>query len=394
MNFKEMKYHGLIWFGAAVSIAEILTGTFLAPLGFHKAVIAILLGHFIGAIIFYLAGYIGANTGKSAMDTVKIAFGEKGSRFFSLANILQLIGWTAIMIINGAKAVAYVLNPILGLTSTVPWSLLIGILILIWIKIGIKNLEKINTVVMVLLFVLTITLSLNIFGGPLLSTAGDGMQFGAAVELAIAMPLSWLPLIADYTRFAKQKRTVSAVSAITYFTVSSWMYIIGVGAVCFTGASDIVAIMLEAGLGIAAVMIVIASTVTTTYLDVYSSGVSVNSIFPKASEKHYALATAILGTALSIMAPVDHFEGFLYVIGSIFAPMFAILITDYFILKSDSSVRSFNFINAAIWLIGFLFYRHMLQFDLITGITIPVMIAIAALKLIISGGLRYVHSTH
>jgi putative hydroxymethylpyrimidine transporter CytX len=296
------------------------------------------------------------------------------------------------MIISGAKAVAYALNPVLGFNSATPWSLLIGLLIMLWIKIGIKNLEKINSAVMLLLFLLTIVISFSIFGRPLINTADGSMSFGAAVELAIAMPLSWLPLIADYTRFAEQKRSTSAVSAITYFAVSCWMYVIGVGAVCFTGASDIVTIMLEAGLGIAAVIVVIASTVTTTYLDVYSAGVSVKSIFTKASEKRYAFAVAILGTALAVLAPVDHFESFLYVIGSIFAPMFAILITDYFVLKSDSSMHAYNHVNAVVWLIGFLFYRYMLPFDLIIGVTIPVMVAIGALKLIISGGLRYVHS--
>ena len=390
MNLKEMKYHGLIWFGAAVSIAEILTGTFLAPLGFQKAVIAIITGHLIGAIIFFLAGYIGASTGKSAMDTVKISFGETGASFFSFANILQLIGWTSIMILSGAKAVGFVLNPILGLSGNLIWSLLIGGLILIWIKIGIKNLDKINTSVMSLLFLLTILLSFNIFNHPLTNTADGSMSFGFAVELAIAMPLSWLPLIADYTRFAKKKKGVSAVSSIVYFIISSWMYIIGLGAVCFTGASDIVEIMLGAGLGIVAVLIVIASTVTTTYLDVYSSGVSVNSIFSKASESKYAMYTAVLGTILAMIAPVDHFESFLYIIGSVFAPMFAILLTDYFLLKKDYSKQSVNVTNGLIWMVGFILYRYMMQFDFPIGITIPVMILVSILSLVVNGGKHYV----
>lgn len=385
-----MKYHGLIWFGAAVSIAEILTGTFLAPLGFQKAVTAIVLGHIIGALIFYLAGYIGASTGKSAMDTVKISFGENGASFFSFANILQLIGWTSIMILSGAKAVGYVLNPIFNIQNDAIWSLVIGGLIILWVKIGIKNLDRVNTLVMSLLFILTLFLSFNIFTRPLINTADASMSFGFAVELAIAMPLSWLPLIADYTRFGKDKKKVSLVSSLTYFFASSWMYIIGVGAVCFTGASDIVTIMLEAGLGIIAVIIVIASTVTTTYLDVYSSGVSVTSIFPKAPEQRYAMITAVLGTLLAMLAPVDHFEGFLYVIGSVFAPMFAILLTDFFILKSDHSHKTANMTNGLIWLAGFILYRYMMQFDFIIGITIPVMILVSILSLIINGSRKYV----
>src|SRR5699024_10358621 len=94
--------NGLIWFGAAVSIAEILTGSLIAPLGFKKGIIAIVLGHFIGCCLLYMAGLIGANTGKSSMETVKMSFGQKGSIIFSSINIIQLIVWTAVMIISGA----------------------------------------------------------------------------------------------------------------------------------------------------------------------------------------------------------------------------------------------------------------------------------------------------
>ena len=96
--------NGLIWFGAAVSIAEILTGTLLAPLGFAKGLAAILLGHLIGCSLLFFAGLIGGRTRKSAMETVKLSFGQKGSLLFSSLNVLQLIGWTAVMIYSGAAA--------------------------------------------------------------------------------------------------------------------------------------------------------------------------------------------------------------------------------------------------------------------------------------------------
>lgn len=94
--------NGLIWFGAGVSIAEILTGTYLAPLGFGKGLAAILLGHLIGCTLLYLAGLIGGKTGLSAMETVKLSFGQKGGLLFAFLNVLQLMGWTAIMIYDGA----------------------------------------------------------------------------------------------------------------------------------------------------------------------------------------------------------------------------------------------------------------------------------------------------
>ena len=117
--------------------------------------------------------------------------------------------------------------------------------------IGIKNLGKVNTVAMTALFILTIILSFIIFGkGTALSISGEGITFGAAVELSVAMPLSWLPLISDYTREADKPVKATAVSTAVYGLVSCWMYVIGMGAAIFTSESDIAAIMLKAGLGI------------------------------------------------------------------------------------------------------------------------------------------------
>lgn len=180
--------NGLIWFGAGVSIAEILTGTYFAPLGFSKGLLAILIGHVIGCVMLFLAGYIGAQTRKSAMETAKMSFGNKGGLLFSILNVLQLVGWTAIMIYDGALAANGVLH-----TGAWIWCLVIGVLIILWILIGITNLGKINTVAMAALFVLTLVLCKVIFfdAGGIAMAPNDSLSFGAAVELAVAMPLSW-----------------------------------------------------------------------------------------------------------------------------------------------------------------------------------------------------------
>ena len=126
--------NGLIWFGAGVSLAEILTGTYFAPLGFGRAMAAILLGHLIGGLMMFAAGMIGAKERKSAMETVKMSFGEKGSLLFAVLNVLQLVGWTSIMIYDGALAT----NTVLGIGKWV-WCLVIGGLIVVWIAVGIKT---------------------------------------------------------------------------------------------------------------------------------------------------------------------------------------------------------------------------------------------------------------
>ena len=367
--------NGLIWFGAAVSVAEILTGTYFAPLGFTKGLLAILIGHVIGCAMLFFAGLIGGKVRKSAMETAKMSFGKKGALLFSALNIIQLVGWTAIMIYDGALAV----NGIFDIGKWI-WCIVIGALIVLWIMIGIKNLGKVNTVAMGALFVLTIILSIVIFGkGNALNVSGEGMTFGAAVELSVAMPLSWLPLISDYTREAKKPVKATAVSAITYGVVSCWMYIIGMGAAIFTGESDIAQIMVKAGLGISGLLIIVFSTVTTTFLDAYSAGISSESLSTKINGKWFAVAVTVVGIVAAIFLPLTDITDFLYFIGSVFAPMIAIQIADSFVLKQNKEASAFNICNLIIWFVGFVVYRLLMRVDIIVGNTLPDMLITIAL---------------
>ena len=364
--------NGLIWFGAGVSLAEILTGTYFASLGFGKGLLAIIIGHIIGCTMLFLAGVIGGKTRRSAMETVKMSFGEKGGIFFSFLNVLQLVGWTAIMIYDGALAANGVLN-----TGNWVWCLVIGALIVLWIFIGITNLGKINTIAMAALFILTLVLSKLIFfdGGAALAIGEEAMSFGAAVELSVAMPLSWLPLISDYTREAKEPVKATAVSSVVYGLVSCWMYVIGMGAAIYTGESDIAQIMVKAGLGIAGLLIIVFSTVTTTFLDAYSAGISSESVFSKINGKYAAIAVTIIGTIAAIVYPMDNITDFLYLIGSVFAPMIAIQIADFFLLKrTDSLGEAIDMTNAVIWVIGFVLYRILMRIDIPVGNTLPDMV--------------------
>ena len=369
--------NGLIWFGAGVSLAEILTGTYFAPLGFGKGLLAILLGHVIGCVMLYAAGLIGGRTGLSAMETVKKSFGGQGAKLFAALNVLQLVGWTAIMIYDGALAADGVLS-----AGRWVWCLVIGGLIVVWVLIGIKNLGKLNTVAMTALFALTVVLSVVIFREGISDAAAEeSMSFGAAVELAAAMPLSWLPLISDYTRDAAKPKAATAVSAVVYGLVSCWMYVIGMGAALFAGESDLAQIILRAGLGVGGLLIIVLSTVTTTFMDAYSAGVSSESLWDKLPGKWVAVGAAAVGTLGAILFPMDDITDFLYLIGSVFAPMIAIQIADHFVLKRDCGGKAFDLRNLVIWAIGFALYRVLMNVDLPVGNTLPDMAATIALCL-------------
>ena len=372
--------NALIWFGAGVSLAEILTGTFFAPLGFRDGGIAIVVGHIIGCVLLFLAGLIGARTRRSAMETVKMAFGARGGLLFAALNVMQLIGWTSIMIYDGALAANSVMDAGHWL-----WCFVIGVLIIVWIRIGILRIERVNTVAMTGLFLLTVLLCSVIMGGTgaaETSVAGEAMSFAMALELSIAMPLSWLPLISDYTREAEKPVAAAAVSALVYGLVSCWMYFIGMGAAILTGESDIAQIMLHAGLGAAGLGVVILSTVTTTYLDAYSAGVSSESIVRSAAGRSVGIGVTVLGAVAASLYPMDDITGFLYIIGSVFAPMIAVQIASYFLLREDAAGRSVHAVNLAVWFIGFLCYRWLMTLDTPVGSTLPTMAITLLLALV------------
>lgn len=371
--------NGLLWFGAGISIAEILTGMLLSPLGWEKGLWAIFIGHIIGGAVMLGAGIMGARSRCSAMETVSFSFGKEGARFFAGINVIQLIGWTAVMIVSAAAA-AEIIVP-LGMAL---WDLIIGALIALWIIMGMTTLGRVNVLVMTALFLLTAVLSGTIFGADTAAAPSGTITFGGAVELAVAMPLSWLPVISDYTREAEKPVKATVVSCLTYFAASSWMFVIGMGAALFTGESDIAKIMLGAGLGVSAIVIILLSTVTTTFLDAYSAGVSGRALTTCLSEKGQALIATALGTLLAITVDASRFEDFLYFIGSVFAPMTAIMLADYFFIHENHQKERVSVLKLLIWAIGFGLYRYLLNADTPLGVTFPVIVAVMVMDVVVS----------
>lgn len=367
-----------LWFGAAISIAEIMTGGLLSPLGFKNGLLVIFVGHLIGTTILVLGGVIGYNEKLPAIQSTQISFGMYGTYLFTILNVLQLIGWTAVMIISGARSINIISKVLWSFDAIHFWSILIGLLICFWIYLGMTGFKKINIVAVSLLFLLTIVLSTVIFKEKALFTKESvgTMAFGLGIELNVIMPLSWLPLIADYTRFSRSKKDCLWGSWLGYFIGSSWMYFIGLGAGILSNNPDPTAMMLAANLGLSALAIVLLSTVTTTFLDAYSAGVSFLNIAPKLKEKLIAIIMTLLGAGIAILVPIEKYESFLYAIGSVFAPLFAIVLVDYFLLK-NKKIQDGLLINwGAVfsWLIGIVMYYSFIKTNFFLGATIPVMI--------------------
>lgn len=388
-NKTSVLSNGLIWFGAGVSMSEILTWTYFAPLGIKTGLFAILIGHIIGGILLFLAGYLGAKTRNNAMETVAVSFGRKGNLPFSVLNILQLAGWLAILNYDGALAA----NGIFSVGAGV-WCAVIGILLLLWVLVGLKRLEKINMVAMTALFLMTLVLCFvivtrgnfgTLFNGS--SANKDALTFGAAIELSAAMPLSWIPVISDYTSNSTKPVKATVVSTIVYCLVSCWMYLIGMSAAIGMGTPDIAQISLRAGLGVVGLLIILFSTVTTNFLAAHSAGVSGEVIGESFSKhingKYLSVLVVLLGTIAAILYPMDNIEDFLYLINSVFAPMIAVMIADFFFNKKRSVTKEWDWTNLIVWLIGLSLYRVLMHVDIVIGYTLPDIVITAVLCVIV-----------
>ena len=359
----------MIWFGAALSIAEIMTGTYLGPLGLTQGLYAITLGHIIGGILLFGAGLIGGRLRQGSMNTTAFSFGPLGAKGFAFLNMLQLIGWTSIMIYDAMLALQE-LAPL----SPMIWTIGIGALVILWLFIGLHNTGYIQAIVSVLLLGLTLYMGAHMISQwpneASLLTSGN-MSFIAALELSIAMPLSWLPLISDYTRESKKPFSASLTSAIVYTVTSIVMYTLGLSAAIFGGGDSIITIMMNAGLGLAGLIVIIFSTVTTTFMNAYSAGVSSTTIYKSASSKGIAVVVTIVGTIAAILYPMDDITDFLYLIGSVFAPMIAILLADYFINRQQVETISAYLVRGLIWVVSVGLYHYMLHNESTIGATLP-----------------------
>lgn len=374
--------NGWLWLGAAIAITEIMTGTYFAPLGWGKGLLAILIGHIIGCGMLFLAGRIGAQTSRSAMNTMKIAFGEKGGLFFSILNVIQLVGWTAVMIATGASAMNVLIGKESG--STVIGAFIIAALILIWMLFGPKTFGRVNNIVVIALTLLCLFLTWRVAttGLSAADAVFDDISFGAAVELAVAMPLSWLPVISDYTSRAEKPVLSNTVSNITYFLGSCWMFVIGLGCAIATGYADISLLMRAMGMGAIGLVIIIFSTITSSFLDARSAAISFTTLSSKPSERTVAVIVCIIGFAIAIFDPTSSYQDFLYLIGSFFTPMVGVLLTEYYILKQKDVRNMVSILNFVVYIIGFLLYRELLNVDIITGTTLPVVIIVGILTYI------------
>ena len=381
-NRRGLFDNAVIWFGVAISVSEIEAGLQLGTMSsWNDLIVPLVLGHFVGLILLFLVGLLGAQLRLNAMDTTQTGFGRNGSKFFAALNVLQLIAWVAVLNAQGAMALE-------GLNLFIPFPficIILAALVAIWVYIGIERSQKITTVVMLLLTFLLVILTFKLFHMNSMSsipiTSALKLGFWNIFELSIAMPVSWLPVISDYTKDAEKPVKATLVSTFAYSIASLWMYIIGVQ-IAGIGATNTANGILLAGLGTTGIIIMVLSTVTTNFLATNSAGESTITIFRNLNHKKVGVIVSILSAILAISGIMDHFIDFLYLITSVFAPMASVLVVSYYLGNNENDSRTWYW-NMFSWFVGFLVYQVTVRMD-------SIFLGPTLLAIIVSAILTYI----
>lgn len=372
-----------VWLGASISVSEIMSGAYLAGIGLRRGLIAIAVGHIIGGLLFYLCGRIGGETGRSSMDCVAFSFGPQGASLFAGLNVLQLTAWTAIMLHVSALALNALTS---GMFPTWAWCLLIGLSVMAWVFAGGAEINRLNLLASTLLLILTFVMCQHViqYGTNTIGAISyfPKITFGSAIELSLALPLSWIPLIADYTSKAERPRFNNVVSTVIYTSGSAWMYAIGLLAALYCGHSDIIELLMSIGIVRIPLLIVVLAMMTTTFIEACSAGISAQTISKRYSIRFLALIVLLVAMVASIFFPLQEYDDFLILIASVFAPLAAIVITDYFLLGQRQTRQTLDLETMLLWAVGFVLYHLFMSIGGAVGSTVPMLLIVALIRFV------------
>jgi putative hydroxymethylpyrimidine transporter CytX len=376
----------VLWANLGVSFLVLTVGMFLVPgLGLGQALLAILVGALIGNFLLGLIAILGSATGMPTMVLLRPVLGLRGSYLPSVLNVLQLIGWATFEVIIMAQAAHVLSERFLSQSSYLAWVLVFGALTTFMAVTGpvpvVKQwLEKFASwAVLVSTLWLTYAVATSYDVGALFARPGTGaMSFWLAVDLVAVMPISWVPLVADYSRFTRQPRLAFWGTGLGYFVPHVWFYALGAvlalaaGVVYDPNAPIVPLLAAIAGLtaGWAAMLVILVNETDEAFANIYSAAVSLQNIVARPRQRTLTLVVGVLVLILAATIPLVQYESFLLLIGSVFVPLLGILVADYFLLRGRCYDLAelyriggrywyrggINWPALVVWFVGFLLY--------------------------------------
>jgi putative hydroxymethylpyrimidine transporter CytX len=328
-----------LWSSLGVGLLVISAGSFIYASNILDALFVITLGSVMGSILLGLAGKIGSDHSIPSVVSMRPSFGIYGSYLLTILNILQLIGWSTFEITILSKAANIFTQGFLNIDFYV-WSIIFGIIIIIFGIAGPLRVIKqwLNRFAVWIVYgsAIIILINLILFSGHStttnLTTANNiNFDFFNSLDLVIAMPLSWLPLAADYNRFAQKSKNAFVGTIIGFSITNTLFYVIG----ALLGINDVFEILfaIQTFFYGFILLILIVDEIDNVFADIFSSAMSFKNIFNKINYKFLVIAFTVVSCVLANVIPIDQYESFLLLIGALFAPLFAIVLIDYYAIK-------------------------------------------------------------
>ena len=356
----------LLWGNLGISLLVLVAGTYLAPLGLRQGLLAIVAGGILGCALLGFAGYIGAERRVPGMVLMREPLGVRGSYAPTVLNVLQNLGWATFELIVIAAAANALADRVFGFRVRWLWVLVFGAVTLALALAGpiafVRRYVRrfaVWAVVASVGFLTWWTLDRAHSGALWSAEPEGGVTFWQGVDLTVAMAASWLPLAADYTRFARRPREAFWGTAVGYFVPLVWLY--GLGALLFLsqGLGESTALLTAvAGGGIASALALVALTVDETdepFANVYSAAVSLQNLVPEAPQRLLVLGVGGIAIGGALVVDLLSYQSFLFLLGSFFVPLFGVLAADF--LHESREPASVRWDGLAAWLAGVALYQ-------------------------------------
>jgi len=333
--------HLSLWFSLGVGLLVIQVGAYLVPaVGTSDALWAIALGSLIGAGLLGWTAAIGTRTGLSSAGLMHATYGSAFARLPVVLNIVQLLGWTAFELVVMRDGTLAIVNKAFGtahgtlglVLATLLWG---GVLALLMTGSMLTLVRRFVARVGLPLVVLSLLwLSWHFLGvlqskgwEAFMQRPGNGsMSMLSALGLVMAMPVSWLPLVADYARHGRSSRSTLGGTWLGYAIANIWCYALGVlvASVSEPGTDLVTALLLAQG-GLLALGLILLDELDNAYGDVYSAAVSSSSL-RQGSLRRWGVWIAVVCTGMAMVLPMHSLEPFLLMLSSVFVPLYGVIL--------------------------------------------------------------------
>jgi putative hydroxymethylpyrimidine transporter CytX len=377
--------HASLWFSLGVGLLVIQIGAYLVPaMGTQDALLAILLGSLLGSGLVAWVAKLGCDTGLSSAGLMHQVYGSGFAKLPIVLNVIQLVGWTSFELVIMREGTLAMGEQHMGwsgnylVMATVFWGSILTFLMASSMLGLVRNFVSTFGLPLVVMSLAWLTWQ---FLGVLQTqdvyafwnrSGNNSMGFLSAIDLVIAMPVSWLPLVADYARHGKNSRTAMSATWLGYALANIWCYSLGVLVVSVSSPDiNLVSTLLLAQGGLLALGLILIDELDNAYGDVYSASLNSHSLFSRWSIKQWGLLIAVGCTLLAIVLPMHSLEPFLLMLSSVFIPLYGVILGRAGKAPLSNASRSIYLLPALIWLIGIAVFHLSAQFTPQWGSALP-----------------------